>query len=132
MKTRIMDSPATRVSIAVTIAAGLILLAAAVYTFFGPSSSQSANGLKIIAAAQAYTRNLRQRKLSIPPTVPLQALIDQGLLQSADVGPFQGLDANISLTASSDSAHTVLMRVHMPDGMDFVLLGDGSTQGLKQ
>jgi hypothetical protein len=126
MKTSILDSPAKRIAIAVAIVAGLILLAAAVYTFLGPASSQPANGLKIIAAARAYTRVLQQNHAPIPPTVPLQVLIDQGLLQPADVGSFQGLEANISLTASSDDAHTVLMRVHMPDGMDFVLLANGN------
>ncbi len=127
MKTRILDSPAKRISIAVAMLAGLILLAAAVYIFLGTAALQRANGPNIIAAARAYTRSLQQRHLPIPQAVPLQVLINQGLLQPADVGPFQGLDANISLTArDSDGAQTVLMRVHMPDGTDLVLLADGS------
>jgi hypothetical protein len=128
MKTQVLDSPAKRISIAVAIVTGLILLAAIVFTFLGGSSSLPANGPKIIAAARDYGRALKQAHSPIPQSVPLQTLIDQGLLQPADVGSFQGLDANISLTSSSDSAHTILMRVHMPDGLDLVLLGDGSAQ----
>jgi len=126
-----MDSSAKRVSIAVAIATGLILLAAAAYTFLGPSSSRPANGPKIIAAARTYSHALLERHLPIPQSVPLQVLMDQGLLQPADVGSFQGMDANIFLTATNGGP-TVLMRVHMPDGMDLVLLADGRSQGVKR
>jgi hypothetical protein len=131
MKTRILDTPAKRISIAVAILTGLILVAAAVYIFVGTVAPQPANGPKIIAAARDYTRALQQRHLPIPQAVPLQVLIDQGFLQPADIGSFQGLDANISLTASSGGP-TVLMRVHMPDGTDLVLLADGSARQIKR
>ena len=54
MKTQILDSPAKRISIAVAVLTGLILVAAAAYTFLGSSASKPVNGLKIIAAARAY------------------------------------------------------------------------------
>jgi hypothetical protein len=133
MKTLILDSPAKRISIAVAIVTGLILLAAAVHTFLGPSSSQPANGPKIIAAAQTFTRALKEHHLPIPQSVPLQVLIDQGFLPSADAGPFQGLDASIFLTAKvSDGPHAVLMRVHLPDGTDLVLLAEGTATVVKR
>jgi hypothetical protein len=131
MKTRLLDSPAKRISIAVAILTGLVLLAVAVYIFLGTSSSQPVNGLKIVAAAQAYTRALQQSHSPIPPTVPLQALIDRGLLQASDVGSFQGMDATIFLTAPTNGP-AALMRVQMPDGMDLILLADGSTLGVKR
>jgi hypothetical protein len=131
MKTRILDTPAKRISIAVAIVAGLILLAAAIYFVVGIVAPRPANGLKIIAAAHAYTRALQQRHLPIPQAVPLQVLIDQGLLQPADIGSFRGLDANIFLTAGS-AGPTVLMRVHMPDGTDLVLLADGNARKIKR
>jgi hypothetical protein len=128
MNTRILDTATKRISIAVAIVTGLILLAVAVYTFLGPTASQPANGPKIIAAAQAFTRALRQSHAPIPQSIPLQVLIDQGLLQPADIGSFQGLEANISLTATNPGPQTVLMRVHMPDGTDLTLLANGSAQ----
>jgi hypothetical protein len=131
MKTRVLDSPAKRISIAVAVLTVLVLLAGAVYIFLGTPASQPVNGPKIIAAAHAYSQGLRQRHAAIPQSVPLQVLIDQGLLQPADVGSFQGLDAQISLTASG-SGPNVLMRVHMTDGTDLLLLSDGSTQGIKR
>ncbi len=131
MKTRVLDSPAKRISIAVAVLAGLVLLAAAVYIFLGTARSQPANGPKIIAAAHAYTLAQRERHAPIPQAVPLQVLIDQGLLQPADIGSFQGMDATIFLTAGTGGP-SVLMRVKMPDGTDFVLLTDGSTLTIKR
>jgi hypothetical protein len=132
VKTQILDSPAKRISIAVAVLTGLILVAAAAYTFLGSSASKPVNGLKIIAAARAFTRSLRQEHLPIPPAVPLQLLIDQGLLQPADIGSFQGLDAKISLMASNGSPSFELMRVHLTDGSDLVLFADGSAQQTKR
>lgn len=131
MKTQILDSTAKRISIAVAILTVLLLLAIALYTFLGSTPSQPADGLKIIAAARTYTRALQQRHAPIPPEVPLQVLIDQGLLQPADVGSFQGMDANIALTAPSNGP-AVLMRVHMPDGTDLVLQANGSSQQVRR
>ncbi len=129
MKTQLLDSPSKRIPVAVAVGAGLILVAAVLYIFLGNAPLQPINGLKIIAAARTYTQTLRQRHAPVPHAVPLQTLIDQGLLQPADVGSLQGMDANIFLTAR-DGDPTVLMRVRMADGSDFVLLADGSTQEL--
>ncbi len=131
MKTRVLDTPAKRISIAVAILTGLILLAAAIDIFLGTAAPRPVNGPKIIAAAHAYTQALQQRHLPIPQAVPLQVLIEQGLLQPADIGSFQGLDAIISLTAGG-AGPAVLMRVHMPDGMDLVLLADGNAHKIKR
>jgi hypothetical protein len=133
MKTQLMDSPAKRMSLAAAVITVLILVAAAIYllpALTGPL--QRADGLKIVGASRLYTRDLIQRHLPVPQTVHLQALIDQGLLKPADIGPFQGMDATIYLTASSGGDPTVMMRVRMPDGADFVLLTDGTTQEIKR
>jgi hypothetical protein len=133
MNTRVLDTPAKRISIALAIATGLILLAAAAYIFLRSGAAQPANGPKIIAAARAYTHALLQNHAPIPPSVPLQTLLDQGLLEPADVGSFQGLDANISLTArASEGPQAVLMRVHLPDGTDLVLLADGTAMSVRK
>ena len=64
----------------------------------------------------------------IPKTVSLNELLTGGYLKPADVAPFQGLDAVLELTSDASNPQTVLMRVHMPDGSDLVLLGDGTAQ----
>lgn len=129
MKTAQLDTPAKRISIAVAVLTGLVLLAAAIYAFLGVSSTPPINGLKIIAAAHAYTQALRLSHVPVPHTVSLQSLVNQKLLLPADLGPFQGMDGSISLTADpKEGAQAVLMRVHMPDGADLVLLADGSAQ----
>jgi hypothetical protein len=132
MKTQLLDSPSKRIPIAVATVTGLILVAAAIYTFLGTPPPQPVNGPKIIAAAHAYTRALLQNHAPVPQAVPLQVLIDQGFLQPADAGSLQGMDASISLMARDTDPTFVLMRVHMPDGTDLVLLADGSAQGIKR
>jgi hypothetical protein len=131
MKTQLLDTPSKRIPIAVAVVTGVILVGAAIYTFLGTPASLPINGLKIIAAAHAYTRALVQRHAPIPAAVPLQTLIDQGLLEPADVGSFLGMDANIFLTATNNGP-AVLMRVRMTDGTDLVLLADGSAQQTKR
>ncbi|HZM01888.1 MAG TPA: hypothetical protein VFC44_02595 [Candidatus Saccharimonadales bacterium] len=131
MKTRVMDSPAKRVSIAVAVVTAVILAVAAGFTFFG-GSAQPVNGPKIVAAAQAYTRALRAQHLPVPLTVSLQDLIDRGFLQAKDAGLFQGMDAVITLVAQNDGPQTPLIRVHMSDGTDLLLMGDGSTEQVKR
>jgi len=127
MKTQELNSSSKRISIAVAVLTAIILVGAGAYTFFGSSSFRPVNGLKIIAAARAYTAALQKEHAPVPPNVPLQVLVDRGLLQPGDIGSFQGLEANISLTATN-GAQNVLMRVHMQDGTDLLLLADGSAQ----
>lgn len=126
MNTPTITPPAGRKSVAVAVFAGLVLVAVAAYIFIGSPAYQPINGRKIIMAAQAYTRALEQKHAPIPHAVPLQSLVDQGYLKAADIGALQGVDARIFLTARNDE-QDVLMKVHMPDGSDFVLLGDGTT-----
>lgn len=127
MKTQALDSTSKRISMGVAVLTGIILLGAAAYTFMGGSTSKPVNGLKILAAAHSYTAALQQQHQAIPETVPLQVLVDHGLLQPADIGSFAGLQADIALKGTN-GAQNVLMRVHLQDGTDLVLLTDGSAQ----
>ena len=110
-------------AVAIMVAAGLIYLLMA-----GDTSPAKIDGLKIVAAASAYTRELIAHRQPIPKTVSLNELLTRGYLKPADVAPFQGLDAALVLTSDASDPRGVLMRVHMPDGTDLVLLADGSAQ----
>jgi hypothetical protein len=134
MNIRTLDSAsAKRISMGVAVLTGLILAGAAIYTFFGGADSRPADGPKIIAATHAYALALKEQHLPIPHALPLQVLVDKGLLQTADIGPFQGLDAEIFLTSSDKAGPRFpLMRVHLPDGTDLVLWADGSSQKVKR
>jgi hypothetical protein len=69
--------------------------------------------------------------LPVPASVPLQTFIDQCLLEPADVGSFQGMDANISMTTTNGLPH-VLMSVRLPDGTEMVLLADSKGLPVKR
>lgn len=130
MKTPILDTPARRISIAVAVLTGVILVAGAAYTFLGTGAVQPVNGMKIVGAAHAYTRALVQNHQPIPPSVSLQTLVDKGFLKPDDIGSFQGLDADVALTKTG-SGPSVLMRVRMADG-DLLLYDDGVQKKIKR
>jgi hypothetical protein len=127
MKTRLLDTPGRRISTAVTVAVVMILVGGGIYAFWGGATTGRINGLKIVAAARAYTHALQESHAPVQVTVPLQTLIDKGFLKAGDVGALTGLDARIFLVAGSGSP-AILMQVHMPDGSDLVLLDDGSVR----
>jgi hypothetical protein len=127
MNTRLLDSPARRISLAVAVLALLVIVGAGLYLFLGTSAEPSVNGPKIVAAASAYTRSLARNHVPIPQTLPLQTLVDKGLLQPADIGALQGLDAKVFLTSTAGPLQP-LMTVRMPDGTAFMLTANGIFQ----
>jgi hypothetical protein len=129
MKMRIPDSPLKRMAAAIGAALVIMVAAGLIYLLLpGDTSSAKIDGRKIVAAGGAYTRALIVNKQPIPKTVSLNELLTRGYLKPADVAPFQGLDAVLILMTDASNPQTVPMRVHMPDGSDLVLLGDGSAQ----
>jgi hypothetical protein len=133
MKLRAPDSSFKRMAMA--IGAGIAIIAFVGWAFFLASSSAPAekvNGLRIVAAAQAFTRSLRAAGKPIPPSVKLDELVAHGLLRPADAAAFHGLDATVLLTSTQAGPQTVLMRVHFQDGTDLLLLADGSVQSVAQ
>jgi hypothetical protein len=133
MKLRIPDSPVKRMALAIGAAVVIMVTGGIIYLLRADdASSAKIDGLKIVAAANAYTRGLVASKQPIPKTVPLNELLTHGYLKPADVAAFQGLDATLVLASDDTYPRNVLMRVHMPDGTDFVLLGDGSAQEIRR
>jgi hypothetical protein len=129
MKLRKSDSPIQRAIIA--IGAGVAIIAFIGWVFFLSGSSGSGekvNGIRIVAAAQAYTHALRAAKQPIPPSVQVDELVSRGFLRSQDVAAFHGLDAAVILAGPDLGPQTVLMRVRLSDGTRLVLYADGSVQ----
>ncbi len=114
-----------------TVYTGLLVVAiAAVILILASSREGTVDAPKIFAAAQSYTRELREQGLFIPPTVTLQELIDRKLLNPSDVSGFVGAEVLISLTLNPNDPQAVLMRVRFPDGQEIVTMADGSVQSL--
>jgi hypothetical protein len=131
MKLRKPDSSVQRVVIA--IGAGAAIMAFVGWAFFLAGSSapgEKVNGLRIVAAAQAFTRSLEAAKQPIPQSVKLDDLVERGFLLAEEVAAFRGLDATVLLTSAHPGPQTILMRVHFQDGTDLVLLADGSVQSV--
>jgi len=114
---------AVAVAVAIMVAAGLVYLSLA-----SKDTGAKFNGAAIVAAARDYTRDLQARKQPIPKSVTLEELVALHFLQPGQIEAFRGLKGTIMLTADASNPQGVLMRVRMPNGGEFVLLNDGSTQ----
>jgi hypothetical protein len=129
MNVPIPESRFKRMAAAVGAAVVVMVVAGLIYLLMpAETSSVTIDGRKIVAAGTAYTKVLIAHKQPIPKTVSLNGLMTHGYLKPADVAPFQGLDAELVLMTDASNPQSVLMRVHMPDDTDLLLLGDGSTQ----
>jgi hypothetical protein len=129
MKLQVPESPLQRMALAIGAAVAIMVVGGLIYLATpGEAPPAKIDGPKIVAAASAYTRGLIAHKQHIPKTVSLNVLLAGGYLKPADVAPFQGMEATLSLVSDVSNPDYVLMRVHMPDGSDIVLLADGSAK----
>jgi hypothetical protein len=128
MNVRIPESPISRMAMAIGAAVAVMVAGGLIYLLIpsGPAVGKF-DGVKIVAAGHAYTRSLEAKKLPIPNTVSLKDLVAGGFLKPEDIAPFKDLDASLVLTYNKSNPDKVLMHVRMPDGTDYVLLGDGTT-----
>ncbi len=129
MKLRDFDSPIKRMAVA--IGAGVTIAGAIALVYLlavSNSQGEKVNGIRVVAAARAYTRQLLAARQPIPKSVSVEQLVASGFLKPDDVAAFRGLDATVLLTTDNPGPKTVLMRLHLPDGSDLVLLADGSVQ----
>lgn len=111
-----------------TAAAGLIL-------FFSWQKSQPSfrGGLDLVAAAQAYSRDLEERGQPLPASVSLEDLIEAGYLTSHDARAFDGIEVQVSLepaVTNETYPQSILIQARMPDGTRVVLRADGSVHAL--
>jgi hypothetical protein len=86
------------------------------------------NANKIMAAAQAYTHDLRQTGAPVPQSVTLQELIAKGFLKHDDVSGFDGIEVTVYLRGESLKTPSVLMRARLPNGKEWMVFTDGSVQ----
>jgi hypothetical protein len=123
------DSPARRMTIAITGAVGIMVAAGLVYLLVvSKDTAGRFNGAAIVAAARAYTKDLEARRQPIPPSVTLDELVASHFLKPEDAAAFRGLKATVMLTSADRGPKAQLMRVRLPDGSEVVLLGDGTVQ----
>jgi len=115
--------------IAVAAALAIMVVAGLLYVYVVSSGAGGkVDGPAIVAAAHAYTADLRARGQPVPHSILLEQLVTLHYLKPDQIAAFHGLEATLSLTTDDRYPQAVLMRVHMPDGTDLVLLGDGSAQ----
>jgi hypothetical protein len=107
---------------------GLVFVTGLGYFLLRPAPPGRVDAGKIIAAAQAYSRELKASATPVPASVSMEQLITKGLLKREDVSGFDGVEVTVYLSRDTNAPRSVLMRAHLPDGQDVTVLTDGSVQ----
>lgn len=116
-----------RVIIAIIV--GIVAIYVAADFIFSRAYRQlEVNAVRVVAASQAYARDLRARGQLPPPTVGLQDLVKLDYIPAKDVEALDGVDVRVSLYARPDHANDVLLWAKLPSGEEFVVFADGNVQ----
>ena len=129
MKMSIPETPVKRMALGIGAGVVFLVFVGLIYLASSDNSSpQKIDGLRIVAAAHGFTRQLIASRQVIPKTVSLNELVTRGFLKPEDVAPFHGMETELMLTASASNPNAPIMRVHLPDGSYLVLFNDGTTR----
>jgi hypothetical protein len=110
---------------------GVALLGALLYPVLHPPAL-AFNGARLFEAVRQYRVDLLARDGTLPATVSLRELTNQGYLHAREVAAFAGLETTIALLADESRPHEVLMSARFPDGAELVALADGSVQTVRR
>ncbi len=109
-----------------------ILLCVAVTTYWQWKQPVFEDAAKLVAAIQAFARDLTTRGQPLPGTVSLQDLVSGGCIVAHDVRAFDGMEVALSLAVDEAHPQQILIRVRLPDGSVIASRADGSVQSLRK
>jgi Flp pilus assembly protein CpaB len=105
----------------------VLLVGVALYFQWQHSRMRVNSSVRLALAVESYSRDYVSRGQRLPSSVTFQDLVNGGYISAREVRAFDGMKVTMYPTASTNS-RTVLVRVRMPDGTQFVTLADGSVQ----
>lgn len=83
---------------------------------------------RIIESVQTYRQENAKAGKPMPASVSLRELISLGHLRPEDVSAFEGFEVDVVLQPDESKPRQVLLRAKARDGIEFVVLSDGSIQ----
>jgi uncharacterized protein YpmB len=107
-----------------------VVICVALVSHWQRSQPTFKDAAKLVAAAQAYSRDQAVRGQPLPASASLRELVSGGYITTNDVRAFDGMEVTISLTASDADPQSILIHVRMPDGSQIAAMADGSVQQL--
>ena len=109
------------------IVVAVLMVSTALYFYWQHSRIRVNSSVRLALAVESYSRDYVSRGQRLPSSVTFQDLVNGGYISAKEVRAFEGMEVTMYPTASTNS-RTVLVRVRMPDGTQFVTLADGSVQ----
>jgi hypothetical protein len=108
--------------------AATVLFVSAVLIFYRQySRTRVDSSVRLAMAVESYSRDYVSRGQRVPSSVTLRDLVNSGYISAKEVRAFDGLEVTMYPTASTDP-QAILVRVQMPDGVQYVTRADGSTR----
>ncbi len=115
--------------VVIAIIVGIVAIyVAADFIFSREYRKLEVNAVRVVAASQAYARDLRARGQLPPPTVGLQDLVKLDYIPVKDVEALDGVEVQVSLYARPGNPSDILLWAKLPDGEAFVVFADGNVQ----
>jgi len=110
------------------LAATAVLLASAALIFLWEHSRPRVDSsVRLALAVESYSRDFVSRGQRLPSSVTFRDLVNGGYISAKEVRAFNGMKVTMYPTVSTDP-RTVLVRVRMPDGAQYVTTVDGSVR----
>jgi hypothetical protein len=109
------------------IVAAVLLMSAALYFYWQHTRMRVNSSVRLAMAVESYSRDYVSRGQRLPSSVTFQDLVNGGYISAREVRAFNGMKVTMYPTVSTDP-RTVLVRVRMPDGAQYVTMVDGSIQ----
>jgi len=105
----------------------VLMVSAALYFHWQHSRMRINSSVRLALAVESYSRDYVSRGQRLPSSVTFQDLINGGYISVKEVRAFDGMEVTMYPTVSTNP-RTVLVRVRMPDGTQYVTMADGSVR----
>jgi hypothetical protein len=116
--------------VAVLLVVAAIMAWMALISYWQHSQPAFKDAPKLVAAAQAFSRDHALPGQPLPASVTLRDLVSGGYISAEDVRAFDGVEVTIYPAAGNGNPQAILVRARMPDGTRIAVLADGSVQQL--
>ena len=119
------------IGIASLLVVAAVVICVALSSYWERAQPTFKNAPKLVAAAQAFSRDQKARGQPLPTSVSLRELVNGGYIATNDFHEFDGMDVTFSLASEMDP-QTVLIHVRMSDGTKIGVMGDASIRFLEK
>lgn len=119
------------IAIASLLVVAAVVVCVALISYWERTQPTFKSAPKLVAAAQAFSRDQKARGQPLPASVSLRELVNGGYITTNDFREFEGMDVTFSLASDVDP-QAILIHVRMSDGTKIDVMADASIRFLEK